>query len=43
MDRKGRFAGICLQGLILGILLFIAVVMLFAMQSDVRLFRYQGF
>jgi len=35
--------GIILQGLILGILLFFAVVGLLALQGGARLFRYQGF
>jgi len=36
-------AGQCLQGLTLGILLFMALLILLEMHGAARLFRYQGF
>jgi len=39
----GRWIGIVLQGLILGVLLFGATLALLVMQSDARVFRYENF
>ena len=41
--RRARLLGICLQGLILGGLLVIALTELWVQADDVRLFRYQTF
>lgn len=35
--------GQCLQGLVLGVLLFFALLVLMEMHGAARLFRYQGF
>ena len=43
MNRFARLAGICLQGLVLGLLLFLALMKLLALESGARVFRYQGF
>jgi hypothetical protein len=43
MRKYAYIFGVYLQGLILGILLFIALCDLVATASGVRLFRYQGF
>lgn len=42
-QRLARFAGIALQALILGTLLFVAIGQLVAMGTGARLFRYQAF
>ena len=39
----GRWIGIVLQGLILGVLLFGATLTLLVMQSSARVFRYENF
>ena len=39
----GRWIGIVLQGLILGVLLFGATLALLVMQSSARVFRYENF
>lgn len=41
--RRGWLVGAVLQGLILGGLLTVAVVELWAQADDVRIFRYQAF
>ena len=41
--RRARLLGICLQGLVLGGLLAIALTELWVQAEDVRLFRYQAF
>lgn len=41
--RLARFAGIVLQALILGTLLFVAIGQLVALGTGTRLFRYQAF
>jgi hypothetical protein len=41
--KLARWAGIALQGLILGVLLFGASVTLLVMQSGARIFRYENF
>ena len=41
--RRARLLGICLQGLVLGALLTIALTELWVQAEDVRLFRYQAF
>ena len=41
--RAARWAGIALQALILGSLLFLAIGQLVAMGTGARLFRYQAF
>jgi hypothetical protein len=43
VSKWARRTGIGFQGLVLGTLLFVAVLMLTAVQSGARLFRYQGF
>jgi len=43
MSKYAYFFGVCLQGLVLGILLIIALSELWATANAVRLFRYQGF
>ncbi|MHC4470131.1 MAG: hypothetical protein ACYTDY_00180 [Planctomycetota bacterium] len=43
MIRWAYFAGVGLQGLVLGILLVLGICELIAASSGVRLFRYQGF
>ncbi len=43
MKRTARWAGVCLQGLILGMLLFGALVQLIVLHGGARIFRYQGF
>lgn len=42
-QRLARLAGIALQALILGTLLFVAIGQLVAMGTGARLFRYQAF
>ena len=42
MNRWAYVFGVCVQGLVLGALLFIALCELFAAAGGVRLFRYQG-
>ncbi len=39
----GRWLGILLQGLVLGILLFAATLSLLLVQSGARVFRYENF
>ena len=43
MNRLARWTGIALQGLVLGALLFLALMKLFSLQAGARVFRYQGF
>jgi hypothetical protein len=43
MNHWPRLAGILMQGTVLGVLLFVAVLVLLAFDGSVRLFRYQGF
>ena len=38
-----RVTGACIQGLILGVLLMIAIVQLASSEVGARIFRYQGF
>jgi hypothetical protein len=42
-QRVARWAGIALQALILGSLLFVAIGQLVALGTGSRLFRYQAF
>lgn len=42
-QRRARLLGVCMQGLILGGLLVIALTELWVQAEDVRLFRYQAF
>lgn len=39
----GHFLGALIQGIVMGILLFFAVVALIAAAADARVFIYQGF
>ena len=41
--RWARVAGIAIQALVLGYLLFIAVMRMVAIDSGATVFRYQGF
>lgn len=41
--RTARVVGIVIQALVLGTLLFLAVVELFHVGSGVQAFRYQGY
>ena len=41
--RRARLLGVCLQGLVLGALLTVALTELWVQAEDVRLFRYQAF
>ena len=41
--RSARWAGVVVQGLILGVLLFGASVTLLVVQSGARIFRYENF
>ncbi len=41
-DRWRKF-GALTQGLVLGVLLFIAILVLFSASGDARIFQYQGF
>jgi hypothetical protein len=43
MNIKARQAGAILQGILIGILVFIALVGFAALQGGGRLFRYEGF
>jgi len=43
MTRLARATGILLQGLVMGTLLFIAILRLLATLSGASVFRYQGF
>lgn len=43
MTRPARWAGMLLQGLVLGALLFAALVNLLSMSEGARVFRYQNF
>jgi len=43
MRKLARGVGICVQGIILGLLFFLALGQLMALQSGARIFRYQGF
>lgn len=43
MKRWLKVSGIVIQGLILGTLLFFAVIQIITMASGARIFRYQGF
>ena len=43
VQRRGYFAGLCLQGVVLGSLMVFALSELWAQAHDVRLFRYQNF
>ena len=43
MKKIARFLGITVQALILGLLLFVAVGQLIALESDTRIFFYQAF
>ncbi len=42
-DVWARRTGVVLQGLVLGALLVVALILLSAIGSDARIFRYQGF
>lgn len=41
--ERSRLAGACLQGMLIGALLLIAIVQLASSEVGARLFRYQGF
>jgi hypothetical protein len=41
--KWARWAGVLLQALVLGALLFLAVARLVAIQTDSRIFQYQDF
>lgn len=41
--RAARLAGVVLQGLVLGSLLFLALVRLLSLAEGARIFRYQNF
>lgn len=43
MSRIGRWIGIVMQALIVGLLLFVALVRLAGMVGGARVFQYQGF
>ena len=43
MIDRARWAGWCVQGITLGVLLFFAVSKLLAVAEGARVFRYQGF
>lgn len=43
MRKYAYIFGVSLQGLVLGVLLFLALCELLTTASGVRLFRYQGF
>lgn len=43
MRTPARWIGICLQAIVLGTMLFLAVVQLAALTTGARIFRYQGF
>ncbi|MDM8559129.1 hypothetical protein [Candidatus Parabeggiatoa sp. HSG14] len=43
MKKIARLLGITLQALVLGILLFIAIGQLVALETDARIFLYQAF
>lgn len=42
-QRRARLAGAVVQGLLLGALLALALIHLFAVQSGAQVFRYQAF
>lgn len=42
-QRLAFLAGACLQGVVLGMLLFVALARLLEATHGVRIFRYQGF
>lgn len=42
-ERVAFLVGLCLQGLILGVLLTLALLQMWAEVDGVRLFRYQNF
>lgn len=42
-SRRAYIAGICLQGIVLGLLMIYALSELWVQAHDVRLFRYQNF
>jgi hypothetical protein len=41
--KLARIIGILLQGTFLGILMYLAIVMLWVQTGDGRIFQYQGF
>lgn len=41
--KTARWAGILLQALVMGILLFLAIAKLMVIHSGARVFRYEGF
>ncbi len=41
--RLARLFGAVVQGLVLGVLLYLAVAMLWVQAGDGRIFQYQGF
>ena len=43
MTRWARVAGICIQGLVLGVLLLQALLYLIGTVSQTKVFQYQGF
>lgn len=43
MSDAGRLLGRCVQGLVLGSLLFLAIVSLISTATGAVVFRYQGF
>ncbi len=43
MNKMARFLGICIQGIVLGSLLFLALVTLLQMTGGARIFQYEGF
>ena len=43
MNRIPRLLGLCAQSLVLGTLLFVAIVKLLSVSTGARVFFYQGF
>ena len=41
--NRFRLAGMVVQAIVLGSLLFLAIVKMVALQSNARIFQYQGF
>lgn len=43
MKKTGKIIGIIMRGVSLGVLLFFAIMILIGTNSDMLIFRYQGF
>lgn len=43
MNDRAKWVGAIVQGLVLGALLFLALVNLLVLYSDARIFRYENF